>query len=894
MRASRKSLLTIRERVLLHLLSLHKYNQDADAPRGVTQDGIAQATDVGRNNITKVMNDLFELGYVELLSRHVKGLPSVRKVYFLSQKGFSVTLAFKREMESTRIVISDMTGRRLEDDVGKLQLYLPKQYGFLELVMGVNRGEFDCRSFHEGKIKEERRFVDYTDRKPTVRSFYGRARELQVLSQFLSSESKVMVIQGIAGIGKTTLLAKFVQDKREQTHIFWFKVHEWVDLKGFLRSLGEFLSQVGKKGLEWYLTQSERVTISEVCHVLETELHDVHAIWILDDVQKAEKGVNDLLSAMIGVLEAISGPRMICTTREAPSFYTRSAVIGGVVQELVLEGLDRESSLQLMRDRSLPEGELEDIYRATHGHPLFMELVEDPKAALGKNVRMFVEQEVYSKLEVNEKRILELASIFRYPVPTDSFFIMEEEISKGLGPPHMEKGYQDHMVDYDAIDLLLRKALLKESTSRLLGMHDVMRDFFYSRLAPRQRILYHRAASRYYLQDDSAPSRVEALYHSILANECEASVRIAAGNGRDIISKGYASLLSPLLDNLLSKCVHIDGAERMEILFLQAEILDIQGEWDQAMQRYQEISVASSSERDRRLKAEVNRRMGVIFLRRYDYEGALKHLYEARSLAESLNDEGTMAQVLYDIGGVMEREGAFKEAIECFRISEIKAASVGDDVSRGKALYGLGRAYAQKQDMDQAMAFKRSALEVLERTGDANGVAKVCSSLGSDLTNEGLTEEAIKFLERSVELADSIGDLNTLGYALTNLAGSYIEVGNLERAEANLDRAIQISQKLNERYIIATTHLYRGYLYHKRGEWEWAKDSYRTAIEELRAINAPTRLSYWLYEVAKVYVENADFEGALRYLNESHELALKNDQEKLRQQVEEIIQGISI
>jgi tetratricopeptide (TPR) repeat protein len=196
--------------------------------------------------------------------------------------------------------------------------------------------------------------------------------------------------------------------------------------------------------------------------------------------------------------------------------------------------------------------------------------------------------------------------------------------------------------------------------------------------------------------------------------------------------------------------------------------------------------------------------------------------------------------------------------------------------------------------MDQAMAFKRSALEVLERTGDANEVAKVCSSLGSDLTNEGLTEEAIKFLERSVELADSIGDLNTLGYALTNLAGSYIEVGNLDRAEANLDRAIQISQKLKERYIIATTHLYRGYLYHKRGEWEWAKDSYRTAIEELRAINAPTRLSYWLFEVAKVYVENADFEGALRYLNESYELALKNDQEKLRKQVEETIQGISI
>ena len=85
-----------------------------------------------------------------------------------------------------------------------------------------------------------------------------------------------------------------------------------------------------------------------------------------------------------------------------------------------------------MRNRELPENELMEIFRATKGHPLFLELVDSPRSALGKNVRMFIEQEVYSKLDVTERRILDIASVFRYPVLVDAFFTMEEEIAKDL------------------------------------------------------------------------------------------------------------------------------------------------------------------------------------------------------------------------------------------------------------------------------------------------------------------------------------------------------------------------------------------------------------------------------------------------------------------------------
>lgn len=887
-RSAKKTLISLRERILLHLLSIHKFNQDADAPRAASQEGVAQATGIGRNNVTKLLSEMGQLGEVETYSRHVKGTPSSRKVYFLTQQGFAMALALKRELEGTLVTVTDMVGAVHEDQVGRLQLYLPRQFGLLELAMGVVRGKFDCQSFHEGMVKEERRFVDYTDRKPAVRSFYGREAEMEELTRFLESEYKVMVVLGIAGIGKTTLLARFAQERRERANIFWFKVHEWIDGKAFLRPLGEFLSQVGKKGLEWYLAQTEVVNVNEVCHVLESELKDSNVLWIIDDAQKAGEEVRGLLSALLGTIEAVPGVKIVCSSREKPAFYTRSWVLRGVVREMMLEGLDHESSLDLMRERHVPEESFEDIFRVTNGHPLFMELVEDPKNVLGKNVRAFMEEEVLSKLDMSERSILEIASVFRYPITTDAFFIMEEkthrEAQLGVG-----RTYKDYLFDYDTIDGLLRKSLLKETTGGLVAMHDVLRDFLYNRLPPRQRTLLHLSASSYYMQDISAPSSVEALYHSMMANECPASVRIAAGNGRTIITRGYANQLAPLLDNLMSRCKAIEGPDLQEILLLQAEIMDIRGEWDRAMERYSHIDRTASPERDPRLKAEVKRRIGVIWLRRYQYDEALRHLKEAERLASSLADLQTLAGILYDIGGVLERKGDAKGALESFTHSQEFASQAGDDVGRGKAFYGMGRTYGQLSDEERSISYKRSALEVLERVGAINEIAKVCASLGSDLLNEGLKVDALATIERAVELASSIGDLNTLGYSLINLAGCHIELGNLESAEPLLDRAAGIASKLNERYLSATIMLYKGYLHAKRGEWEWAKVDFDEALQAMRSLNSPTRLSWWLYEVAKIFAENGDLQGGLPLLKEALELAHANGQDRLCRLVEDLI-----
>jgi tetratricopeptide (TPR) repeat protein len=875
-------LLTVRERVILHLLAQHKYSQDADAPKVVTQDGIASSIEVGRNNVAKIMTVMANEGTVDTQSKHVKGLPSIRLVYFLSFKGFEEGKKLKTSIESTPVEVIDLNGECHDDEVARIGVYLPNRYSLLELAMGVSRGTFDCASFHEGKVKEERRFVDYSDKKPAIRTFFGREEEMEKLQGLLTSQTlRAVMIYGIPGIGKTTLLAKFTQDIRDRVNVFWFKVHEWVDYKGVLKPLSEFLSQIGKKNLEYYLTQTDNPVLGEVCHIIETDMRGSNSLMIFDDIHKADKGVKELLGAMLTTMEGIPGTWMIGSAREMQSFYDRGAVHRGSVLEMQMEGLDRDSSFRMMRTRSLPETDLESLFSITNGHPLFLELIEDPKLALGKNIRMFIEQEVFSRLDVSEKRIMGIAAIFRYPVMIDAFFSMEEEIQNESRGMAVELESADYAISYETVDSLISKSILHESVGRMIGMHDLMREFVYSRLTPRQRNIYHKAAARFYLQDKSAPSSVEALYHCLNAKEYPTAIDIAAGNGRNIINRGYAVQFSPLLKTLLTLAPKIEQRDRMEILSLQGDIMEIQGEWDAAVSRFSEIIEMSSQATDVRLMAEMNRRIGAINLRRSRLDESEKYLMTALSLAQKADEKQTLADVYYDLGGVWERRGKWDEAHAYFSHSMDLSRMIGDETSLGRSMYGLAQTLDSRHRYNESILKKKEVLRILERSGDITMISKVSTSLGNDLRQLKQYEEANKYQEIAVKLARMAGDLNSLGFALANSASLFIEEGDWQRGEEMIDSATSIFKKLNDLLMLSTLHLYRGILCAKKGNWEWAKVEFKESIDIMRSVDMPVHLSEWLYEVAQNYIENNECEHALKLLQEAYQVAESVGHEKL-------------
>ncbi len=78
------------EQIIMHLskYNIQEYEFGIIAPYEITQEGIAKALGIGRNNVPRILKKLVEKGYVEEKKAHVEGAKHIRKVYILTPKGF--------------------------------------------------------------------------------------------------------------------------------------------------------------------------------------------------------------------------------------------------------------------------------------------------------------------------------------------------------------------------------------------------------------------------------------------------------------------------------------------------------------------------------------------------------------------------------------------------------------------------------------------------------------------------------------------------------------------------------------------------------------------------------------------------------------------------------------
>jgi tetratricopeptide (TPR) repeat protein len=277
----------------------------------------------------------------------------------------------------------------------------------------------------------------------------------------------------------------------------------------------------------------------------------------------------------------------------------------------------------------------------------------------------------------------------------------------------------------------------------------------------------------------------------------------------------------------------------------------------------------------------MNRRIGAIDLRRSRLDDSYDSLKKALDLALQADEKQTLADVYYDLGGVWERRGDWLQASKNFSESMSLSETLGDETGLGKSMYGLARTLDSRHMWELSIAKKKEVLRILERSGDINMISKVSTSLGNDLRQVKQYNDANKYQETAIRLARMAGDLNSLGFALANSAAILIDEGDWLRGEEMIASATPIFKKLNDLLMLSTLHLYRGVIYAKKGEWEWAKVEYKESIDIIRSVNMPVRLSEWLNEVAQSYIENNDKEQALQFLQEAYQVAESVGHEQL-------------
>lgn len=677
---------------------------------------------------------------------------------------------------------------------------------------------------------------------PRTKGFVGRNDKLNELLNSL--DRNVIVIEGIPGIGKTYISAKFAEELKERFDVYWYgNLSEVSNLSSVLRKFAYFLKGKNKprlaNSIENFGYNDNDVLIS----LLKEELNSSNFAIFLDDYHKAEKELNPLLRELL----SIESSKIIVITRYEPKFYNSVDKLEKRVSTVKIDSWNLDNTKMMLEARGIETSEsvLKEIHERLHGHPQYLNLfcilalnssaekllLNVPRAL--KEAYDYLETEVYDSLSPSEKMLLQTIAIFRVPETIEAFDSVNES--------------KDSL---ESLDELINKLLVNEIGSNTFKVHDIICDYCLS--DPKKKTLrrYHENAANYYLSLSNEPEDIlESVYHFEKAGLLEKSFNILIVNTENFISKGYWDKIEIQLKNSIN-----------------------------FFQRKTQPNVLH-------LVALANLSIGSLYNRKGEYDLALKHANQCKLMFTRIKEKNSFELCnlfcsIYNQKGNIEKATEYNE--KCFKIAELEKK---DDM--------MAIALANKanlfEDKDNELRLNQyiEALEILESCGDTENAARVSKNIATVHSIIGNFGEAYKFIRKSLEINK---EMNAL-YNIADTKFTFATICFKDPAKpVSCDQIIQCFKdvvetfdKIGHKRGTAEALFSIGDAYRKIGNLELAIKNIQKAFEIYEKINDKEKAVDSLFSIANMHTQNKDFELSIETLRKACNLHSSSNQEKLRE-----------
>ena len=494
----------VSDRILLHLLENLEQADQFMVSNAVTRPGIAEACALHPPNVSRSMRGLLKEKLVQEHSRMVKGDERRQKAWQLTENGKSEAQNTKLELSSSTVLIRDKDGALLEIRADETADRLEADLSLLQVLMhALHEGVLTYGDIRFGPIRKKDgdnrpppgrltllagAHATYHTSPPQTRPVHGRADVLADLEIWRDEMHPCMVIQGVAGIGKSTVVAHWLKERMENEEnlsICWYPCQPWDRDHGVAVSL---LHRVGIDDVHDPYQLMDTLPLSPGAPLdvdawrrrLLAYLTDSAAIrerfldlddggkppptWlvILDDVHHISENSNDLLGALLQV--AIQSPlQLLLISRNRPQFYDRRDVhTRDKVREVSLKGLSVEALEEWLSTFDIGDPpEADDIHRLTGGHPLAMELLELYGSATHGDWLRFLDEEILDALPDGERELLAQLAVSERPVEWEKL----ANASGWDGPPPeglLAKGLLIELAEGMWLHEALRERLLRD------------------------------------------------------------------------------------------------------------------------------------------------------------------------------------------------------------------------------------------------------------------------------------------------------------------------------------------------------------------------------------------------------------------------------------------------
>jgi len=576
-----------------------------------------------------------------------------------------------------------------------------------------------------------------------------------------------------------------------------------------------------------------------------------------------------------------------------------------------IKRLNRDSVSKMIKsitDRDdVPSSLIDFIYEKTDGNPLFTE--EILRSIIGERIAYVENNEwvmkdislmkipgtirdvvdkTIDKLDENSRKILGAASVIGYRFQEDTLGNAVDTNRKKL---------------VELLDNLVNTQIIHEDKTKpgfYMFTHPMMQDVTYHRLTEDERGLFHKriALNMEKIYKDNIDEvlyditrhfantgeQAKILYYSMMAGE-KAKNAFAPEE-----SMKYYKIALNSLKKLGSTMENKE--KRANILLNLGDIYKVTGEWDIALEQYNNVARISREINKDKQEADSYIKIGEIKSERNEWDEAVKNFEEGLKISEKGNDVRGMGEAYKNIGYVHWRKAEFDKSLDYFNKTMEYGKKINDHRMIAYANLRIGTVYSDKGEKEKGIEYLQKSVDVSGKQGDFYTMAAAYNNIGEIYRLDGKYDEAIWYYKKQIDVAEKIGYVRLTGFGLCNSSECYAKKMKLDLAKEYCDKALKIFKKLDEKYMISASYHNYGLIYRFKKDWDKAIKYFQDSIKILKEINMSFDLAEVYYEFALVYKDKGDKKEMLDYLMKGRELSekigAKGHLKKIEKEIEEM------
>ncbi|HEV2580693.1 MAG TPA: tetratricopeptide repeat protein [Ktedonobacteraceae bacterium] len=720
----------------------------------------------------------------------------------------------------------------------------------------------------------------------------GRDEIVQQLRQRLCTGKGVVLtaINGLPGVGKTTLAVELAHDEQIQEHfqhgVLWAGLGPTPDVFAILSHWGTLL---GIPPLQMIKLSS----IDEWSRALRTAIGQRRLLLVIDDAWRIEAA----LAFKVG------GPHCayLVTTRfpNIALHFTYEAGEAIVLKELSIdEGLALLARLAPEVVRSEPQS-ARALVQAVGGLPLALTL-------MGKYLRVQEHgnqpRRIRAALErlrtANERlRLTEPLSPLERPVGLDPSAPLSLQTVIAVSDQHLEDQEQHALralsifpakpnsfseeaaqavsaVPVETLDALSDAGLLENSSPGRYTLHQTITDYAQVQLTDPS--VYERMANFFAAFVEQHEKDFDLL--DIESNNIFAALDVAytAGNRRSYlrcINAFFLFLFTRSLHNeetgtYLEKALPMARQENDTILLAmtllaRGKLIYRQGNYAQAEADLLEAHELVKPAGNAKLLSEALMMLGILARFHVSYDRAEAYFSQSLELARRVNDPELVSDVLSRLGGMFSDRGRYAEA-EAYNQEGLELArAVGNTNRVAKLVSNLSTLAILQGKFEQAERYGLEALELARQVGSLDEICYISTNLGALALDMQEYTKAERYLKESLAIARRIADMKIISADLGSLGTLAMRLERYDEASAYLQESLALARQVGDTWLVSSILNERGELALKQQHLEEASAAFSEA-SSISAQGNQSEVAAALFGLARVAAERGDIVQARR------------------------------